>query len=230
MLVIIYGDIGMGKTLLATIMALCDDRPVLCNYKIDCDRYKGLEPQDLNAVNKPTLVVIDEAYAWLDARLSGKDINRYLSYILFQSRKRQIDFILTAQLLSTIDLRFKGMADVYVLCEKDATGFHFLFMWPGKGKRAFYLSMEQALQYFPKYDTWEKVDPIDDNLLVKIMPHKEQLLPEIDRIIALMVVETPVEKWTKGMVQDYCLEHKHPFEYRDMIYNRMRRRAVNENV
>lgn len=226
-LIIIYGDFGSGKTLLGTAIAVNEkDKDIYSNYKIKCDRWKMLEPQMLYDVNKPSLVVLDEAYAWLESRMSGaREINRYLSYILFQSRKRHLDFVLTAQLLSTIDLRYKGLADVYIYAERTREGFNYVSMFPGRrARRIFTMPFEVAEKYFPLYDTFEKVDPIDDDLMWKVTPDKRTYIPELDRILGEMLAER--QDWTKGMIDAYCLEKYYPHHYVDSLYNRMKLKAV----
>lgn len=224
-LIIIYGDIGSGKTLLATAIAVNEkDRDIYSNYKIKCDRWNNLEPQMLYGINKPTLAILDEAYSYLESRMSGKDINRYLSYILFQSRKRHIDFILTAQLLSTIDLRYKGLADTYIYAERTKNSFNYVAMFPGRrSRRIFTMPFDIAGKYFTLYDTFEKVDPIDDELMYKVTPDKSTFIPELDTIIADMLKMR--NDWTKGMVDAYCLEKLLPHSYVDLLYNRMRLKA-----
>lgn len=227
--IIIFGDVGTGKTLLSVIIALFDQRPILANFEIKDERWHNLEPQMLYDVHEPTLVIIDEAYSWLESRMSGNAVNRYLSYVLFQSRKRGIDFILTAQLLSSIDLRFKTMADIYILAELTRGGFVYTVMFPGKhGRKTLTLSVETASKYWDKYDTMQLVNPIDDELLFKVTPNKADALPEIDRAIQDMLEEAEACKWTKGTVSDYCLENLLPHSYADIIYNRLKRKIQKE--
>jgi hypothetical protein len=228
----IFGDVGSGKTLLAVILAMNDDRPIYANFKIDSPRYRPLEPEMLATLGEePCLVIIDEAYIWLESRLSGKDINRYMSYILFQSRKRLISFILTVQLLSTIDLRFKGLTDTYVLAQRTKLGFKYTMMYPGHRKRKkFTLSYIAAQRYFPMYDTMQKIDPIDDNMIYNVTRDKASLLPKLDLIIEEMLKEAPADRWSKGMIADYCLEQGHPFLFHDMLFNRLKRRCVIEET
>lgn len=229
-LMVIYGDLGSGKTSLAVMLAINDERQVYANFNIKSDRFHALEPQHLHDINSPTLVIIDEAYNWLESRLSGKDINRYLSYVLFQSRKRQIDFIITAQLLSSIDLRFKSMADMYVLAEKTREGFRYTVMYPGRKHSRKVLTMTYGIaqRYFPFFDTYEKVDPIDDELILRVTPNRSQVIPELDKIIMKMLQEHPANKWTTGMVEDYCLENKHPHMYYRWLHNRIKRVYMKE--
>lgn len=228
--VIIFGDIGTGKTLLAAIMAIHDTRKVLANFEIKIDRWSMLEPQMLNDIHEPTLVIIDEAYSWLESRMSGNSINRYLSYCLFQSRKRQVDFVLTAQLLSTLDLRFKNMADVYIVAERNRKGFVYTVMYPGRrGRKVLTMSLDTAAKYWDKYDTMELVNPIDDELLYKVTQDKSTVIPTIDVAVGELVKERPANEWTKGMVADYCMEKMMPNSYVELIYNRMKRKYRSED-
>src|SRR4030042_4075128 len=123
MLISIEGDVGSGKTLLSTFMAIDDPRPVYANYKINIPNFKPLKPEMLWELNKPTLIILDEAYTWLENRTSGKPINRYMSYILFQSRKRGLDFILTDQIVGTIDPRYRWMINFDIQSEVHEHGF-----------------------------------------------------------------------------------------------------------
>jgi hypothetical protein len=227
--IIIFGDVGTGKTLLAAIMAIHDSRKVLANFEIKIDRWSMLEPQMLNDIHEPTLVIIDEAYSWLESRMSGNAINRYLSYCLFQSRKRQVDFVLTAQLLSTLDLRFKNMADVYIVAERNRKGFVYTVVYPGRrGRKVLTMSLETASKYWDKYDTMQLINPIDDELLYKVTPDKSSVLPTIDGAIEDLIKERPANEWTKGMVSDFCLDKMFPHSYVELIYNRLKRKYVRD--
>jgi hypothetical protein len=62
-------------------------------------------------------LIIDEAYVWLESGTSGKETNRYFSYVLEQCRKRTVDFIIIAQLRSMIDKRFRLDADYTIHAE-----------------------------------------------------------------------------------------------------------------
>lgn len=229
---IIFGDVGTGKTLMATMMAMNDDttRALYANYKINLPRFKQLEPQMLNEINTPSLVIIDEAYAWLESRMSGADINRYMSYILFQSRKRKIDFVLTTQLLSTLDLRFKGLTEVYMMAEKTNYGFQYTAI-SGKGgaRRKFHLPQIVAERYYPCYDTFEKIDPMDDGLILKVTPDKRVIVPKLDEIIEQMTQIAPLGKWTMPMVKAFCIENGLKVtSYADMLHGRLKLNAYRE--
>jgi len=228
----IKGTYGSGKTLLMTILA-CKDykifppngREILSNFWLDLPNYKPVEPEDLVNINKPTLFLLDEAYAWLESRSSQKAVSKYMSYILFQSRKRELDIVLSMQLFSTIDVRFRHMTDLLILADKTDVGFKYTFYKPAlRTQTTFILPFESAQRYYGLYDTMEKIDPIDENMMVSIMSDKSKLLPKLDEIIEQMVLESPLEEWSKGAVVDYCLEKKYPGQYPSLIFNRIKRK------
>jgi hypothetical protein len=200
-------------------------RQILANYTLDLPRAKAVNPEDLVNINEPTLFLLDEAYAWLESRTSQKAVSRYLSYILFQSRKRELDIVLSMQLFSTIDVRFRNMTDLLILTDKTEKGFLYTFYKPATRIQArFLLPFENAQKYYGLYDTMEKVDPIDESMMVSVMSDKSRLLPKLDEIISEMEKESPLEEWSKGAVVDYCLEKHYPGQYPSLIFNRIKRR------
>jgi len=228
-LTIILGPTGAGKTLLATVLAMNDEREVYANYHINHPHFHALEPQHLVAINSPALIIIDEAYAWLESRRSTMDLNLFLGYVMFQKRKRQIEFVLTAQLAGSIDSRFRDMADRIIIAEKTHQGFKYTIIRPGiAGSKVWKLSTEAASKYYGAYDTMEKVDPIDSDMIVNVMPDQSKLIPELDTIIQDMTTKIPLDRWSLAMVEAYCLEHNHPRQYAKMLYGRMKAKALEQ--
>lgn len=222
-MIVIYGSMGAGKTLFACWLAVNDDRMVASNFKLEIPGWKPLEPQDLVEVNEPTLVIIDEAYVWLESRLSGQDINRFMSYILFQSRKRSIDFVITTQLLSAIDLRFKNLADVFIEAIREPDGFKYVAHFPGRRKtRAFRLSVSVAEPYFKLYNTMEKISPIDDELVYRVTTNKATIKQDLEVVVNKMLDIAPAKKWTVAAVEDYVMENELPYHFRKLLYGRMK--------
>jgi hypothetical protein len=54
---------------------------------------------------------------WLDSRLSGTRRNRLGGYLAFQSRKRGVDILFTAQRRHSVEKRFRDLTDIWVVCE-----------------------------------------------------------------------------------------------------------------
>lgn len=222
-LISIIGDVGSGKTLFATYLATKDERPIYSNYKLKLKNYHDLKPEMLVSMNKPSLVIIDEAYTWLESRTSGKDINRYLSYILFQSRKRGMDIILTDQLIGTIDVRFRLLTNYEIFAENDGDNFIYRIY----KKSAFnsfkplrvIMPYEVAEKLFSVYDSWELINPIDDNLIFNVAEDKSSSIKEVDRIVSVLLKKFEPEEISKGIVSNHCIRHNYPNKYIDLIYN-----------
>jgi len=160
MLVLVLGNLGSGKTLFTTYLALNDSRAVFSNYRIKRDRSEKLTLENLFSDSlKDALVIIDEAYVWLESRASSSNVNRVLSYLLFQSRKKGIDIVLTSQLYSVIDVRFRELSDYYVVCKRKEYGFRYYITNKKRVLNTFVLTNDSALYYFDKYDTYQVILP-----------------------------------------------------------------------
>jgi hypothetical protein len=220
-LVLIRGPLGAGKTMLAAGLTRGDPRPVLANFHIEHPHFRELEPEDLHDIRKPTLVIIDEAYTWLEARLSGKPVTIYLGYIMFQARKRGMDIILTCQLGSTIDKRFRAMATLIIDCRREGDWFIYTFHHPGKRSLSFGLHVTQAQQFWKYYDSYAPVDPIDDELLYKVTS-QEKRLSKVDATVDDMLKVAKPEQWTQGTVEAYLQENHLPHAEAKSVYNRIK--------
>jgi len=230
------GSVGSGKTLHATASVIQDvidsdikDKPIYSNYKINHPNYHELLPETLlNAEMSGSNIVIDEAYIWLESRLSGKPINLYMSYILFQSRKRNMDIYLTDQILGSIDVRFRLLTDYEIKCKaipnsKHPKGFvYYVIDRTGFRPRMYknYLPIEAAAKYFDYYDTFELINPIDDELIAKISKSNKNIVKQVDEIVVDILGEYPyLKKFPKGIVADYCLNKDIPKSFVDKVYN-----------
>lgn len=232
-LTIVLGGLGTGKTCLLTYLALQQDArggQVWANYSISVDNYHYLRPEDLLKLGRGDMANIDEAYNWIEARVSGKGTNRYLSYIVFQSRKRDLKINVTAQMLSSIDVRFRTMADFIILCEKKKDRFSYtLHQATAKGFKVRHFSIPFSLaeeKIWPYYDTFEIIDPLDRELADLAISDKAGLLPEVDKLVDEMLALGKAKSWTKSAVSDFCLEKGLSKSYVDLSYNRIRRREV----
>jgi len=235
-LVNILGEKGSGKTLLATLLATKEsERPIYSNYTLRLENYHALNPEDLFNLDIPMLVILDEIYAWVESRTSGKPINRYLSYIVFQSRKMNRDFILTEQEYMTFETRLRSQTDVDVYCKKVDLGFLYVFYKNSgfiryKPKKCL-LTFEEAEKIYPIYDTEEIVKPLEmDELLFKISSSKEDISIEIDRIVDEIFEKEDInpKKISKAIVKRICLRENLPRFYEDLIYGEIKYRDLKE--
>lgn len=166
MLILVIGARGSGKTLFTTYIASKSKREIYANYRLFLDKYKPLEIIDLLELPNDVDVIIDEGYTWLESRISGSHLNRYLSYIVFQIRKRLIDVYVTAQMFSSIDVRFREQADIIIKCERIGEDFYYELFWLDTDViKKFLFPFEIAKEYFGLYDTFEIIEPYTKEIL-----------------------------------------------------------------
>jgi hypothetical protein len=230
MLILVRGDVGSGKTLFATGYALDDSRALYANYRIRRKGWHNLKPEVLITLNEePSLIIMDEGYTWLESRTSSSHLNRYLSYILFQSRKRQMDIIITAQLSRSIDVRFRLMANYDIYCEAMDIGFYYEIT--KLSARKIYepirtmLPFSEAEKIYPKYETFEKI-PINKDLIEDITTDKAEVIGEVDIVVNELLKIAPAKKWTKGAVANYCLRNDIPRHRVELIINAIKGQAL----
>jgi hypothetical protein len=245
MLTNVVSDVRSGKTLWTTAVAVNEvvyaqrfnlpPRPVLANYKIRLPNWKPLRPELLFTITKPTLVLLDEAYAWLESRQSGTPISRYMSYILFQSGKRGIDFYLTDQIEGSIDTRYRQLLNYRVECENLGVNTGFLYHFTKRVKGGFTMPSNKIMPYswaekiFPYYDTLEIVNPIDEELLYKVSQNKENTVERITTIVQKMLLKFPPNAWKIPMIENYCLKEKIPHYMVKMIHGEIKTKIA-ENI
>lgn len=228
-LTFVCGDLGSGKTLFLTYQAMTSvDRPIYANYHIEHPNHIFLKPYMLSRLPPGSLVLIDEAYVLLESRTSSKRSNRYMSYILFQSRKRGLDMVLSMQLAKSIDLRYRALINYLVRAKKTKTGFSYMVKkisdmnYP---TLSFSTTFEKASMLYSYYDTNEMV-PLFDEELEELIDERS-VLPEIDLVCDALVdyYGKKAYKLNKPAISDYCLEYELPSRYSELIYNRLQRRS-----
>lgn len=222
--IFIMGDVGTGKTLLTTALAMYYDGPVISNYRIEHPNYIEATPARLARIDQPTLVLLDEAYTWLESRVPGQVLQLYMSYILFQSRKRGIDFVTTCQIPSSVDLRYREMADFLIQATNDGDSFWYEVvknsMADGYPTEILELPHSEAETIYPYYNTYQIVGDIQ-GMLDRIDPSES--LPLVYELADQLMLQHPGKRWTKGALTDYCLENKLPDSYPDLLHNRLQR-------
>jgi hypothetical protein len=239
MLMGVFGNLGSGKTMLLTVFALRlverGDYEVYANYTIRHPKIRKITPLELiniNPLEKRALLILDEVYAWLDSRVSTSTLNRYLSWIILQSRKRNMDIIYSAQLLRLPDIRLKELSDIIVLAENRQSGFFYKFIWQ-KGLSIFskkiVLPYQQAKNYFNLYDTREIVEPIFfEKMRSQIMGEIDikSLNTEIDKIVDMVMPKIKNRKITKSLIEAVLLEIGKPRSLTDIIYGKLKLRGI----
>lgn len=230
-LVSFLGNVGSGKTLGSTIFGCYDSRPIYSNYEIHLAKWTRLQPEMLVKDIDSALIIIDEFWAWVESRRSGLPINIYMSQVLFQSRKRGMDIIITDQIAGVIDLRYRQMIDYTIVCEniKDVGFGYHIFEKTINGiahKSDIVIPYEIAEYFYPVYDTYEIVNPLDTELLHKVSVDKTDTIALVDKITNELLSKADAKRITKGVVADYCLRNKHDRYLVNLVYDSVKSRMV----
>jgi len=228
-LTLIEGYMGSGKTLLTTDIALTSKVPVICNYKIKSNNVYPLELDELLHLTYPKCkVILDEAYTYLESRTSMNKLNLYMSYILFQSRKRGIDFIVTAQLADTIDSRFRDLCDIWIVAKQVKDGF--LYAISDKQIIQFRkISFSSASKIWDKYDTTEVILPpqIQDLETTIGTLDRKKLKLKIDVLEKKFYREYQnIPKVTHSIVKAFLLDNDESEIYEEYLYPRLHKNEV----
>jgi hypothetical protein len=120
MLVGIIGSLGSGKTTTLIYIACRKSKhgiPIYANFHLRGIHYKYVEsPSTLRDISRGVFLG-DELWIWADCRLSLTELNRFIGDIAIMSRKRGLDIYYTAQMRGLLDIRIRGVTDVYIYPE-----------------------------------------------------------------------------------------------------------------
>lgn len=129
----IIGDIRSGKTLLLVFLAFVfsKNREVWSNLKeLAHENYHKLSLRDFLNLEKfeHSDVYITELHTWLESRLSSfDDVNLALDNFGLQAGKRDVNIIWDSQIMMSVDVRYRFLADVIFSCNhnKDLKRFEY---------------------------------------------------------------------------------------------------------
>ena len=226
MLIAVIGDIGSGKTLYMTRKATRIKREIYSNYKLNLPNYNQLTIWELLNLPNNITVFLDEAYTWLESRTSGKKLNRLLSYIIFMSRKINIDVYASAQLFGSIDIRFRNQANKLVICKRGKHGFIYQVRKKVLTKqlkikiitKTYFLSNKNAKIYFPYYDTLEIIDPSDKaDLELDILKRYPKELKVRVKEIGTAIADN-LKTITHDTVKSALFTNGYPIGYETFVY------------
>jgi len=229
MIILVKGLLGTGKTLFLAYLGQKEKiLSVFGNFSLKVKNYKKITPYDLEEITKG-LILIDEAYSWLESRTSTKEENRYLTNrIGFNSRKRHLTIVLSAQLGSSIDVRFRELTDFEITAlgyNPKVSGFVYR-VYDRIRYYNFVLPIEKAEELYKIYDTFE---PETDSTPTIFEP--KRLNDYIEKV--LVVLENnfgdKTNNLTKGMINDFLIEKGKGVPSKKMIetiYSRLKRRKL----
>lgn len=119
---IITGLKGDGKTTLSTLFAynaFKAGRPVYSNYGLKFDYtelYLNKVKHEIDQL-QDAMLVVDEAYLYVDSRNPMSAGNKAISYLVLQTRKKGVDLILNLLQKGLGDLRIRENSDYVYDCE-----------------------------------------------------------------------------------------------------------------
>lgn len=235
MLCMILGGLGSGKTLLLTIFAYFNKKQTIANFDLKFE-HKSVTTLSLRelALNhySDSCICLDESYIYMDSRNSLKKVNKMLSYILFQSRKKKNEIFITAQLKSSIDIRFRTLCDYIVYCEHKE--FDFLYhIYEVKSQKSvtLKLSMRKASIFFQFYDTLQTVsltDEIDSEYEAIELSTTKEKNESVNNIAEKIIRDFPNEsKFSHPFLQKYSFNNGIPLNLEKFIYLELKDKMKN---
>lgn len=211
MLITILGNLGSGKTLFMVVISYFSQKPIVSNFEVKFSN-RIIEKFNLNkfvqAKYENCIILLDEAYTYLESRVSANELNRIMSYILFQSRKKNVELYLTTQLLSTIDKRYRELSDVFIVAQRDQNE-NFCYYITDKQKTVkLCLDYMKMLPFFELYDTNQIILTNNQKILfdTKDESQKDEEIEKQADIIEEFYNNEGLTNITKSMVQLYAMK------------------------
>jgi hypothetical protein len=189
---------------------------------------------DLDRIKNPSgyCLTIDEIYNYLDSALSSSsDIKQFWKFVLFQSRKRGVDFIFTLPLLRRLDINYRESITYLVECENDKINKRFIYcITHRKGERFTFrtkiLSYNKAIKYQNMFDTYQIIPPENiENLkygFIKNNPKK--LTTYLNK--AVIQIRPKLNKINKDSVKTALAENGFNSKIADMVLSRLRGEVI----
>jgi hypothetical protein len=122
MITLFFGKLRSGKTTLQTALGhddYLDGKKIYSNYKVEfaemIDPYTLL---DENIKLNNCTLLLDEIYTLLESQRQQNRGTRLASYFIFQSGKKDVDIMGTAQLLNSVSYRAVDLSDIQVHARK----------------------------------------------------------------------------------------------------------------
>lgn len=213
MLTVISGNLGTGKTLFLTIVGYFAKTKIISNFKLNYPNNKIVDEFDIkkfvNCEYEDCIIFLDEAYAYLESRLSNSNLNLIMSYILFQSRKKSVNLYLTCQLTSTIDLRFRQLTQCYICAELTEFSYQYTIITKSNNLQIKF-DKEKVKSFYQFYNTNEVILPMKGKINALIVDSTSRY-EEVVRISHLILNENPEKtKISKKFISLYLLKNDLP--------------------
>lgn len=249
-LCILRGYRGSGKnTFLTRLAKITEFFNTYANFHIINinSKFFFLHSYDIFNLKKNSLIIIDEAYKWLDCRLSQTRIAIFLSHISMESRKTNQDWYIACQYDDYIDFRFTEDADLVIDCQNiklgkyikedkkrlkyinvgdDKNEYIYKFQWKNKKikNKIFKLSCEQSEMLYKHFDTNECIQEfgIAKYKLGILQDNPILLDKEIKKVVRKINKYVP-PKYTRAELMSLLMEMGYHESYTKYIYPYLKR-------
>ncbi|MFX0132511.1 MAG: hypothetical protein ACFFDN_02575 [Candidatus Hodarchaeota archaeon] len=128
MIIGIEGGLGSGKTIMMVRYLVKDflkhEKKIFSNFKLKKIKYKPLDVMEILEMDEGGFnlsdisCAIDEFTVFADCRTSMRKMNRFISYFILQTRKRNVTLYYTTQDFNMVDLRIINHTDIRIVAEK----------------------------------------------------------------------------------------------------------------
>lgn len=248
---IVEGDRGTGKSMFPLIYIIeeQDEREILSNMSLEIEDRKIRQLTIMDFINlgeeEDKILILDEGYLWWEARSSGKDQNKLMSYQNNFSRKTNNEAFITTQEIGFIDLRGRLQFDRRILCSKickcrdpcrtctkerisERGQFRYTILNSrNKVLRRKILSGRNAATLFDCFNTNEVLKPPDfermkSNVLRKTEPFQVFLTVERYARDVLPTIRNKTrqgKKLTKSLINIALMEHNIPDVWSTDVYD-----------
>ncbi len=141
---------------------------------------------------------------------------------MLQSRKRTINIYITAQLFSSVDLRFREQSNILIFCKKIKNeGFRYrIFNTDNSCLLSLMLPLDKAEKYYNLYDTYEIIEPFEKKKLeFQIIQSDTELLLNTSKKIAYKIHDKiENNKYTHNNVKIALLENGFEKQFEPYVY------------
>lgn len=128
MIIGIFGNMSSGKTVLAVKLAYDEfikkKAKIISNIELKFP-YKFIDSDSLitTVIQQPNIFyesnfLLDEAHNYLESRRSSSSVNLRFVMFLTQLGKLSCSLIMTSQMIRQIDIRFRELMDVVIVCNR----------------------------------------------------------------------------------------------------------------
>lgn len=228
-LILVIGIPGSGKTTICTYWAVRQPKiiDVRANYNIKISNFIPLKIEDLEKLNtykKRNMVIFDEGYTVVDSRNAMSDLNKYISYKTFQSRKTNSRYVFAVQLKGSLDNRLRELAGVVVKCKAVEIGYYYeVYHNIEKNgirrlikRKHFIISYKKAEKIYPYFDTTQIVMSRHlQNIVVKNMS-AESIVEASKKLAEKMLIIR--KTWSLRAVKGYLLENNQSDQFAKPVY------------